>query len=199
MSLAANWYHEAQKFAPQLSVAIHHGADRQAGEEFRTLVAQHDVIITTYNLLHRDRAELEKITWWRIVYDEAQHLKNVATQQSRAARALPATHRLALTGTPMENNLEEFRAIMDLVNPGYLGTQHGFRHHYALPIERDHDDTMAAQLRSLTSPFLLRRLKSDPAVISDLPEKTEIVMRATLTAEQAGLYQAVVDLSLIHI
>lgn len=193
MSLAANWYHEAQKFAPQLSVAIHHGADRQAGEEFRTLVAQHDVIITTYNLLHRDRAELEKITWWRIVYDEAQHLKNVATQQSRAARALPATHRLALTGTPMENNLEEFRAIMDLVNPGYLGTQHGFRHHYALPIERDHDDTMAAQLRSLTSPFLLRRLKSDPAVISDLPEKTEIVMRATLTAEQAGLYQAVVD------
>lgn len=193
MSLAANWYHEAQKFAPQLAVAIHHGADRSSGSAFQDVVAQHDVIITTYNLLHRDRAELMAVTWWRVVFDEAQHLKNVATQQSRAARALSAAHRLALTGTPMENNLEEFRALMDLVNPGYLGTQHGFRHHYALPIERDHDDTLAAQLRTLTAPFLLRRLKSDPAVISDLPDKNEMVVHASLTPEQAGLYHAVVD------
>lgn len=194
MSLVANWYHEAKKFVPDLSVAIHHGPERVSQlTDFKKLVAQHDVVITTYTLLYRDFQLLSGVDWWRLVCDEAQHIKNATTQQSRAIRKIPARHRWALTGTPVENNLEEFRSIMDVVNPGVLGTQHSFRHRYALPIERDHDETMARQLRTITAPFLLRRVKSDPQVISDLPEKNEMTVHASLTPEQAGLYQAVVD------
>lgn len=194
MSLVANWHHEAHKFVPGLSVAIHHGSTRASTEDdFRQMVADHDVIITTYTLIHRDLELFHSVNWWRLVCDEAQHVKNAATKQARAIRALSAQHRWALTGTPVENNLEEFRSIMDVVNPGVLGTQHAFRHRYALPIERDQDSTMAQQLRTITAPFILRRLKSDPAVISDLPEKNEMTVHASLTPEQAGLYQAVVD------
>ncbi|HHY07192.1 MAG TPA: DEAD/DEAH box helicase [Corynebacteriales bacterium] len=194
MSLVANWCHETKKFVPGLSVAIHHGADRVSEiDEFRQLVANNDIVITTYTLLHRDHELLTSVEWWRLVCDEAQHVKNAATKQSRAVRKIPARHRWALTGTPVENNLEEFRSIMDVVNPGVLGTQHSFRHKYALPIERDQDEAMAKQLRTITAPFVLRRVKSDPRVISDLPEKIEMTVHANLTPEQAGLYQAVVD------
>jgi SNF2 family DNA or RNA helicase len=108
-------------------------------------------------------------------------------------RSLPARHRLALTGTPVENHLEDLRAVLDFANPGLLGGPQRFRARYAVPIERDRDADAASRLRAITAPFVLRRLKTDPAVIADLPEKLEMTVRVNLTAEQAALYRAVLD------
>jgi SNF2 family DNA or RNA helicase len=136
---------------------------------------------------------LSAMTWDRLVVDEAQHIKNVATAQSKAVRALTARHRVALTGTPVENRLEDLRSVIDLVNPGLLGTASTFKSRYAEPIERERDKAAVRRLNAVTSPFILRRVKTDPAVISDLPEKTELTVRANLTVEQAALYRAVID------
>jgi SNF2 family DNA or RNA helicase len=120
-------------------------------------------------------------------------VKNAGTVGARAVRAIRARHRLALTGTPIENRLEELRSILDFVNPGLLGSRQSFRARFAVPIERDGDAAAASRLRAVTAPFVLRRVKTDPAVIADLPAKLELTVRANLTAEQAALYQAVLD------
>ncbi|WP_194817605.1 DEAD/DEAH box helicase [Nocardia sp. XZ_19_385] len=193
MSVVGNWQREAEKFAPDLRVLVHHGVGRRSGAELDAAVAQADLVITTYALLARDVEEFRRQPWERIVLDEAQHIKNANTRQARAARALPARHRLALTGTPVENRLEELRSILDFAQPKLLGTPQTFRARFAVPIERERDQNAISRLRFLTQPFVLRRLKTDPAVISDLPEKLEITVRANLTVEQAALYQAVVD------
>ncbi|HEY5855026.1 MAG TPA: DEAD/DEAH box helicase [Aldersonia sp.] len=193
MSVVGNWQREAQRFTPDLRVHVHHGATRLSGDAFAEQVARTDLVVTTYSLVARDVGLLREQAWDRIVLDEAQHIKNAATAQSRAARSIPARHRLALTGTPVENRLEELRSILDFANPRMLGSAQAFRARFAIPIEREHDETAAARLRTATAPFLLRRVKTDPAVIADLPEKFEMTVRANLTAEQASLYQAVVD------
>lgn len=193
MSVVGNWQREAQRFAPDLRVSVHHGAGRAAGTELDEAVANADLVITTYSLLARDAAELARQQWDRVVLDEAQHIKNAGTRQAKAARALSARHRLALTGTPVENRLEELRSILDFTMPKVLGSAQTFRARFAVPIERDHDENAISRLRTVTQPFVLRRVKTDPAVISDLPEKLEMTVRANLTVEQAALYQAVVD------
>jgi SNF2 family DNA or RNA helicase len=174
-------------------VYVHHGPDRASGEEFAAAVRRHDLVVTTYALLARDVAELSAQTWRRMVLDEAQHIKNSNTAQARAARAVPAAHRIALTGTPVENRLDELRSIFDFCNPGILGSVSTFRARFAVPIEREKDEGAVARLRSLTSPFVLRRVKTDKTVIADLPDKFEMTVRSNLTSEQASLYQAVVD------
>ncbi|MEU2101150.1 MULTISPECIES: DEAD/DEAH box helicase [unclassified Nocardia] len=193
MSVVGNWQREAERFAPDLRVWVHHGAGRRAGAEFDETVAAADLVITTYALLARDAGELGRQQWDRVVLDEAQHIKNAGTRQARAARSLPARHRLALTGTPVENRLEELRSIMDFAMPKVLGSPQSFRARFAVPIERERDQNAISRLRWLTQPFVLRRVKTDPTVISDLPEKLEMTVRANLTVEQAALYQAVVD------
>ncbi|KIQ15073.1 DEAD/DEAH box helicase [Rhodococcus sp. MEB064] len=193
MSVVGNWQREAAKFVPGLRVYVHHGPDRASGEEFAAAVRRHDLVVTTYALLARDVAELSAQTWRRMVLDEAQHIKNSNTAQARAARAVPAAHRIALTGTPVENRLDELRSIFDFCNPGILGSVSTFRARFAVPIEREKDEGAVARLRSLTSPFVLRRVKTDKTVIADLPDKFEMTVRSNLTSEQAGLYQAVVD------
>ncbi|MRH88906.1 ATP-dependent helicase [Nocardia sp. SYP-A9097] len=193
MSVVGNWQREAERFAPDLRVLVHHGAGRRSGAEFDAAVADSDLVVTTYALLARDVEELKRQGWQRTVLDEAQHIKNAGTRQARAARLVPARHRLALTGTPVENRLEELRSIMDFVNPKLLGKPAEFHARFAVPIERERDENAVTRLRALTSPFVLRRVKTDPAVISDLPDKIEITMRANLTVEQAALYQAVLD------
>ncbi|MFE7743127.1 DEAD/DEAH box helicase [Nocardia sp. NPDC057455] len=193
MSVVGNWQREAERFAPDLRVWVHHGAGRRAGAELDEAVAAVDLVITTYALLARDAAELGRQDWDRVVLDEAQHIKNAGTRQARAARSLPARHRLALTGTPVENRLEELRSIMDFAMPKVLGSAQSFRARFAVPIERERDQNAISRLRWLTQPFVLRRVKTDPTVISDLPEKFEMTVRANLTVEQAALYQAVVD------
>ncbi|MFE2755916.1 DEAD/DEAH box helicase [Actinosynnema sp. NPDC059335] len=186
MSVVGNWQREAARFTPDLEVRVHHGADR-------VLDTDCDLVITTYAVLARDVARLTGVTWDRVVLDEAQNIKNSSTRQSKAARALPARHRVALTGTPVENRLAELWSIMDFVNPGILGTINTFRARFAVPVERHHDEDAAVRLRRITGPFVLRRLKTDPRVITDLPDKIEVKQLCTLTAEQATLYQAVVD------
>ncbi|WP_054815595.1 DEAD/DEAH box helicase [Nocardia arizonensis] len=193
MSVVGNWFREAQRFTPDLRVLVHHGQGRRAGADFDAAAAESDLVITTYALLARDIEDLRRQDWTRVVLDEAQHVKNAATRQARAARALPARHRLALTGTPVENRLEELRSLLDFVMPSLLGSAPTFRARFAVPIEREQDQNAISRLRFVTRPFVLRRVKTDPAVISDLPEKFEITVRANLTAEQAALYQAVVD------
>ncbi|MGW4848204.1 SNF2-related protein [Nocardia brasiliensis] len=193
MSVVGNWQRETERFAPDLRVWVHHGAGRHAGAELDAAVAESDLVITTYSLLARDLDELKRQSWDRIVLDEAQHIKNAGTRQARAARALPARHRLALTGTPVENRLEELRSIMDFAMPKMLGSPQTFRARFAVPIERERDENAISRLRLITQPFVLRRVKTDPAVITDLPDKIEMTVRANLTVEQAALYQAVVD------
>jgi hypothetical protein len=127
------------------------------------------------------------------VVDEAQNVKNAGTRQARAIRALPAARRVAMTGTPVENRLSELWSIMEFLNPGLLGSENGFRSRFALPIERYGDEDAAGRLRRLTQPFLLRRVKTDRAIIKDLPDKLEMKVFCNLTREQASLYQAVVD------
>ncbi|MFE9582404.1 DEAD/DEAH box helicase [Nocardia sp. NPDC006044] len=193
MSVVGNWQRETERFAPDLRVWVHHGVGRRSGGELDAAVAEADLVITTYSLLARDLDELKRQSWDRIVLDEAQHIKNAGTRQSRAARSLPARHRLALTGTPVENRLEELRSIMDFAVPKVLGSPQNFRARFAVPIERERDENAISRLRMITQPFVLRRVKTDPAVITDLPEKLEMTVRANLTVEQAALYQAVVD------
>jgi superfamily II DNA or RNA helicase len=192
MSLVGNWQREAARFTPDLRVHVHHGADRLDGESLAAALAGADLVITTYGVATRDQAALGQVTWARVVCDEAQNIKNHATKQARAVRALPATARIALTGTPVENRLSELWSIMDFTNPGLLGPAERFRERYAVPIERHGSPEAAQALKRLTQPFMLRRLKTDKTIISDLPEKQEMKVWCNLTAEQASLYQATV-------
>lgn len=193
MSLVGNWQREAAKFAPALRVHVHHGAERAQGATFARAVRDADLVVTTYSLAARDAAALKKIDWHRVVVDEAQAIKNAATRQAVAVRSLPARHKIAVTGTPVENRLADLWAIMEFANPGLLGPASEFKRAYAEPIQRHGDEQAAERLRRLTQPFVLRRLKTDKSIISDLPEKLEMEVVCNLTAEQATLYQAIVD------
>ncbi|MGI8414494.1 MAG: DEAD/DEAH box helicase [Solirubrobacteraceae bacterium] len=193
MSVVGNWQREAERFAPDLRVHVHHGRERLRGTKLTRVVRASDLVITTYALATRDCEELRALEWGRLTLDEAQNIKTIESKQTRAIRSLPARHRVALTGTPVENRLTELHSIMDFLNPGLLGSAAGFKRHYAKPIERWRDPSATEQLRRATSPFILRRLKTDKRIISDLPEKIEMRVDCHLTKEQATLYQAVVD------
>jgi len=199
MSVVGNWEAEAARFAPGLRVHVHHGTARPRGEELLAVAAEHDLVVTTYGLLVRDVEDLARVAWRRVALDEAQHVKNSATRAARAVRAIGSRHRVALTGTPVENRLEDLRAVLDATNPGLLGSAATFRDTFAVPIEKLGQAEPARRLALLTRPFVLRRLKTDPLVAGDLPEKIEMTVRANLTPEQAGLYQAVVDAMLAEL
>jgi hypothetical protein len=193
MSLVGNWEREAAKFTPQLRVHVQHGKERPQGKDFRAAVADSDLVVTTYSLLARDSAALRKLPWRRVVLDEAQAVKNAATQAAIAARALKAPRRIAVTGTPVENRLADLWSLMEFANPKLLGDAADFKRRFALPIERVGSTETAARLRNLTQPFVLRRLKTDTSIINDLPAKLEMEVVCTLTGEQAALYQSVVE------
>lgn len=193
MSVVGNWQRELERFAPTLRVLVHHGVDRLTGQVFVDTASNVDVVVSTYGLVHRDREQLSQVGWHRLTLDEAQNIKNSAAKQATAVRQLPANHRIALTGTPVENRLSELWSILDFLNPGYLGQAAEFRRRFAVPVERHRDVNRADRLRHLIRPFVLRRLKEDPAVAIDLPEKMESDVLCNLTREQASLYQAVVD------
>ena len=191
-SVVGNWEREVARFAPSLAITPHYGAGRA-----RELGGFPDrpgaLVVTTYGLLRRDVELLSGVAWSAVVLDEAQNIKNAASTTARAARRLRASHRFALTGTPVENRLAELWSILEFANPGLLGPLAAFRRDFAIPIERYGNAQAAERLRRIVSPFLLRRLKSDPAIIDDLPAKHEMKVICTLTREQATLYQAVVD------
>jgi hypothetical protein len=193
LSVVRNWQLETHRFTPFMRVAIHHGSGRADATELPARVAQHDIVITTYQVAARDIDALAAVPWQVVVLDEAQAIKNPQTTTAKAIRRLPAAQRVALTGTPVENRLTELWSILHTVVPGLLGNITSFRGRFATPIERHHDADAAQRLRRLTAPFVLRRTKADKSLVPDLPDKVEQVAWATLTPEQARLYQGVVD------
>lgn len=204
MSILDNWQIEAARFAPSLRTYLHHGPTRLMSDAFYNEAASSDLVITTYSLAARDEALLNSVAWGRIALDEAQNIKNQTTKQTRAIRRIAraqleagdgveACQRVVLTGTPVENHLEELWSIFDFLNPGYLGTIQEFRSRFAVPIERLRNQEAAARLAKVIQPFVLRRLKTDRTVIDDLPEKIEMEVYTNLVQEQAALYQRVVE------
>jgi SNF2 family DNA or RNA helicase len=198
-SVLGNWEREVNKFSPTLKILQYHGDKRPKGKAFTEAVKKYDLVVTSYSLIHRDIKSLQSISWQTIVLDEAQNVKNSEAKQSQAVRQLETTFRIALTGTPVENRLQELWSILDFLNPGYLGNKQFFQRRFAMPIEKYGDSASLNQLRSLVQPFILRRLKTDRDVIQDLPDKQEMTVFCGLTPEQATLYQKVVEDSLAEI
>jgi SNF2 family DNA or RNA helicase len=192
-SVMGNWEREINRFAPHIRVLLHHGTTRLKDKGFKKEAKKADVIITSFSLIHRDKTTFEALDFGYIVLDEAQNIKNPYTKQAQAVRGLKADMKIALTGTPIENRLSELWSIMEFLNPGYLGNMTKFRREFAIPVERYNDEDAARRLKGIISPFILRRLKTDPKIITDLPEKVEAKTFCPLTKEQATLYQATVD------
>ncbi|MDX6452565.1 MAG: hypothetical protein QOH16_2614 [Gaiellaceae bacterium] len=193
MSVARQWVAEVERFAPGLRVHLHHGSDRLANEELQRKVREVDVVVTSYDIATRDVDVLAEVQWDRLLMDEAQDVKNPATKRARALRTLPARRRVAMTGTPIENRLSELWAIMDILNPGLLGSREWFNRIFAQPIEAERDEVALERLRAVVQPFILRRAKDEPEVELDLPPITVEKDYCKLTIEQASLYQATVD------
>jgi len=192
-SVIGNWLKEIERFAPSLQAVIHHGPDRiRDPQRFRSAIQKCDVMITSYTLARKDLELFELIDWHRVVLDEAQNIKNPKAAQTKAILKLEAEHRLALTGTPVENRLMDLWSIFNFLNPGYLGKQAQFKSSFETPIQKNNDRMKAVTLKKLVEPFILRRVKTDQSIIKDLPDKVEQKCYCNLTKEQASLYEAVV-------
>lgn len=191
-SVIGNWQKELERFAPGLSVLLHYGAQRVKGEAFPASVEGADVVLTSYTLTQMDEESLAQVEWSALCLDEAQNIKNAYTKQAAAVRRLNARHRIALTGTPIENRLTELWSIFDVVNPGYLGSLGEFRRNFVSEVEKG-NTARIGQVQQLIKPFLLRRVKKDPAIQLDLPDKNEMKTFVPLTAEQGALYESIVQ------
>jgi superfamily II DNA or RNA helicase len=185
-SLLANWEAEAQRFTPGLKTLVLHGTDRH--ESFDS-IADHNLVITSYALLRRDAARHQGIEWHAVILDEAQHIKNRFSQNAQTVKSLRAAHRLVLTGTPMENSLEDLWSIYDFLMPGYLGPAKEFRDRYELPIAKQQDTAALQRLRQRLRPFLLRRTKQE--VAKELPAKIDQVTWCEMSDEQQSVYQQI--------
>ena len=189
-SLLSNWQKEIQKFAPYLTTAIYHGNKRTLYNE------NADITITSYGLMRRDKALFNKKEWFLLIIDEAQNIKNPITAQTKAIKEIKSHHKIAMSGTPVENRLLEYWSIFDFTNKNYLGSIRYFNSSFATPIQRDHDQECLTKFHKITSPFILRRLKSDKTIIQDLPDKIENNRYCSLSSEQAALYKEIVDMTL---
>ncbi|MEP6516154.1 DEAD/DEAH box helicase [Microcoleus vaginatus] len=198
-SVLGNWEREVKKFGPTLKVLVHHGDKRAKSKAFAAEIKGKDLIITSYALVFRDAKEFQGIKWQGLVLDEAQNIKNSEAKQSQAVRQIEASFRIALTGTPVENRLQELWSILEFLNPGYLGPRNFFQRRFAIPIEKYGDRESLQTLRSLVRPFILRRLKTDKEIIQDLPEKQEMTVFCGLAAQQAVLYQKIVEESIAEL
>ena len=186
-TLIGNWVKECKKFVPSLKTEIYHGSSR------RLSVKGTDMIITSYGVLRRDIDKFKRKKWALTIIDEAQNIKNPETDQAKAVKSLTAGSYIAMSGTPVENRLTELWSIFDFINRGYLGKRQDFINNFAVPIERFRDGEKIQKLRAATAPFLMRRLKSDKAIIKDLPDKTIKDEYCYLSKEQAALYQQVTE------
>jgi uncharacterized Zn finger protein len=186
-SLLTNWQKEIGRFAATLSVGVFHGSKRELS------AVRPDVLLTTYGIARTAAAALHALAWRVVVVDEAQNIKNPAAAQTKAVKAIPATSFIAMSGTPVENRLSEYWSILDFANRGYLGNLSQFAREYAMPIQIQRDRHVVQRFKRVTAPFLLRRLKSDSAIIRDLPDKIEQDQYCTLTKAQTALYESVVQ------
>lgn len=191
--LLTNWQAEIEKFAPSLSSHIHHGT----GRDLKAF--QSDVMLTTYGVVRSDADLLKKHKWQVMIIDEAQNIKNHDTAQSKAVKSIGSQIRIAMSGTPVENRLTEFWSIMDFSNKGYLGTVKTFKEDYAQPIQVFNDEKAVQRFRKVTAPFMMRRMKNDKSIISDLPDKIEQNQFSVLTKPQAILYEKTMQLAMDEI
>ena len=198
-SVLRNWKRELGRFAPGLRVMLHHGGGRARRTDLYARVRDTDVVLTSYGTARVDQAVLGRIHWHTVVLDEAQNIKNPSAKQTMAVRSLRSRHRFALTGTPIENRLLEVWSILDFLNGAFLGSQQDFKRRFIQPIEGESNGERLRQLQRMVQPFVLRRLKSDPEVISDLPEKQEIDVICDLSSEQTDQYARAVEATLPHI
>ncbi len=189
--LLSNWLFEFTKFAPTLVIKIFHGLQRNLN-----LKEHFDVLVTSYGIARNELGVLSKFDWFALVIDEAQNIKNYNTNQSKAIKQIKANNYIAMSGTPVENRLSELWSILDFTNKGLMGNLDQFRKDYIIPIENFNNEAVAHSLKKLSAPVMIRRLKTDKSIISDLPEKIEMDCFSTLTKEQASLYQKTVDKAL---
>ncbi len=187
-SLIPNWEAEILKFAPALNFFIFYGVNRD-----EVKMQNYDLIITSYGLLRSEEELFSKYEWSAVVIDEAQTIKNPGAQQTKAVKALRADNYIAMSGTPVENRLMDYWSVMDFANNGLLGTKFGFSRDFDRPITMEKDQAVLAKFKKITSPFLIRRMKTDKSIISDLPDKIVQDVYANLTKEQAALYEKVVQ------
>jgi SNF2 family DNA or RNA helicase/uncharacterized Zn finger protein len=186
-TLIGNWVKECAKFAPSLRVSVYHGAERSLKTK------DTDIVISSYGILRRDLKKFNKHDWNLFIIDEAQNIKNTETQQTQAIKSLKAKNFIAMSGTPVENRLSELWSIFDFINPGYMKSLKEFNDNFAIPIERYREVEVAEKLKNVSSPFLLRRLKTDKTIIKDLPEKIVIDEFNYLSKEQTAIYQNIVE------
>ncbi|TGA97223.1 DEAD/DEAH box helicase [Sporolactobacillus shoreae] len=192
-SLVANWNHEFRTFSPELDIYTHHGASRLHGQLLEERLRSSDVMVTSYAIFTKESEALKQIYWKSVILDEAQAIKNPHAQKTRAIRTISSAHRLVLTGTPIENRLEELWSIMDFLNPGYLGSLERFRKQFIGPVEKKSSRSKTGELTKIIRPFILRREKTDRRIIQDLPDKFETKKTCFLSKDQASLYQTVVN------
>ncbi len=202
-SLLGNWESEIRRFAPGVAVQRFHGSSRHLGVSTGS-TTDLGFVLTTYGTMRRDvglgeAGTLATVPWDLVVADEAQHIKNATSSTARNLRAIDSRARVALTGTPVENDLTELWAILDWATPGLLGSRAAFRKVWAAPIESGEDPAKARQFAQLVEPFLMRRRKSDPGIAPELPPKTETDQVVGLTREQVVLYEALVRESMERI
>jgi len=187
-TLLTNWEKEIQRFAPDLRVHTYHGSKRKMAP-----LAAADILLTTYGVARTESALLQKLKWHILVIDEAQNIKNPGTAQTKAIKKIKATIKIAMSGTPVENRLSEYWSIFDFTNKGYLDSLPKFKENFIRPIEVDRNLVQLDKFRSITEPFILRRLKSDKSIIKDLPEKIEKDQYCELSPSQTAIYQNVVN------
>jgi len=182
-TLLTNWGNELKKFAPDLNALIYHGTGR------KFLLKGMDIVLTTYGVARTELEKLKSAKWYAVIVDEAQNIKNPEIVQTKSIKAIPSKIKIAMSGTPVENRLSEYWSIFDFANPGYLGNISWFNSEYAKPIELNQDKKKLEKFKTITAPFIMRRIKTDKSIISDLPEKIENNQYCTLTKEQAALYK----------
>ena len=188
--LLTNWQMEIEKFTPTLTSHIYHGPDRKLpGEDT-------DIILTSYGMVRQDFDDLKDLDIFLCVVDEAQNIKNPSTKQTKAIKALDAKHKIALSGTPIENRLSEYWSIFDFINKGYLYTLRIFNEMFIKPIEKEHDWEALDSFKKITSPFILRRHKNDKNIIKDLPDKIVNDIYCNLTVKQAAMYEETLNVLL---
>ncbi|MBQ6220337.1 MAG: DEAD/DEAH box helicase [Methanosphaera sp.] len=189
-SLLTNWQQEIEKFTPDLTSYIFHGTKRKFPK------TEYEIYLTSYGIIRRDEEKFKKRKWFMMVVDEAQNIKNPNTQQTKAIKKIKSKHKIALSGTPVENRLSEYWSIFDYINKGYLTTLKQFRQNYILPIEKERNTETLDNFKQITQPFILRRLKSDKNVIKDLPDKITNDVYCNLTTQQVTLYKETLDHSM---
>lgn len=192
-SLLTNWQEEIRKFTPDLTSYIFHGSGRRFTKK------KYDVYLTSYGVLRSDLAKFKRHKWFLCIIDEAQNIKNPGTKQTKAVKSIKAKHKIAMSGTPVENRLSEYWSIFDFTNKGYLTSLKKFRQNYIVPIEKEKNQDTLNNFRQITQPFILRRLKSDKNIIKDLPDKIVNDIYCNLTKEQVALYKETLDSSMAEV